>query len=40
MSGNIPMFMEFAAMRPNTLGHPNAAELEQARIFALKVVAP
>jgi len=34
----IPMLMEFAGMRPLTLGHPTTDELYQARIFALSVV--
>ncbi len=38
ISTNIPMLMEFAAMRPLTIGHPNPAELEQARVFANAVI--
>jgi menaquinone-dependent protoporphyrinogen IX oxidase len=40
IDSNIPMLMEFAAMRPQTLGHPTLAELDQARDFALALVAP
>ena len=35
-SGN-PMLMEFAGMRPLTIGHPNQQELEHAKTFARAV---
>jgi flavodoxin len=35
LATNIPMLMEFAAMRPLTIGHPDQAELEQAADFAI-----
>lgn len=38
LSGNIPMLMQFAAMRPLTIGHPNRSELHEAGNFALKMV--
>jgi flavodoxin len=40
MDSNIPILMEFAAMRPITIGHPNVDELEQARIFAVGSISP
>jgi menaquinone-dependent protoporphyrinogen IX oxidase len=39
MATNIPMLMEFAGMRPLTIGHPDVDELEQARKFAVTVIA-
>ena len=39
LASNIPMLMEFAGMRPLTIGHPNQEELEQARNFAGTVIA-
>jgi flavodoxin len=38
LSGNIPMLVQFAAMRPLTIGHPNRSELDEAGKFALKMV--
>jgi len=38
-SGN-PLLMEFAGMRPLTIGHPDPEELEQARIFAVGTITP
>ena len=38
MASNIPMLMEFAAMRPQTIGHPGQAELAEARAFAGSVL--
>ena len=40
MASNIPMLMEFAGMRPLTIGHPDPEELEQARIFAVATITP
>jgi flavodoxin len=40
MATNIPMLMEFAAMRPLTIGHPDTKELAQARNFAASVISP
>jgi flavodoxin len=40
MATNFPMLMEFAAMRPLTIGHPDPEELEQARNFAAAVISP
>ncbi|MEI7726081.1 MAG: flavodoxin family protein [Bacteroidota bacterium] len=34
LASNIPTLMEFAAMRPHTVGHPNREELVQAKDFA------
>jgi flavodoxin I len=39
ISSNIPMLMEFAAMRPLTIGHPDKEELAQAQVFARKFIA-
>jgi flavodoxin len=36
---NIPMLMEFAAMRPLTIGHPDEMELAQAQAFARTCIA-
>jgi len=40
MASDIPMLMEFAAMRPLTIGHPNPEELKQAQSFVRRVIAP
>ncbi len=40
MASNIPMLIEFAGLRPLTLGHPNQVELEQARAYAKVIIAP
>jgi flavodoxin len=37
MASNIPMLIEFGRMRPLTMGHPDADELEQAGTFATTV---
>lgn len=37
-TSNIPLLTEFAAMRPQTIGHPDAQELEEARIFAQTII--
>jgi len=34
----IPMLMEFATMRPLTLGHPDDMDVENARSFAKKII--
>ncbi|MCX6269372.1 MAG: flavodoxin [Bacteroidetes bacterium] len=39
LSSHLPMLMEFAAMRPDTIGHPDQAELEEAEKFAMSVIA-
>jgi flavodoxin len=39
MASNITMLMEFAAMRPLTIGHPNESELAHAQKFARAVIA-
>ena len=36
-TGN-PMLMQFAGMRPVTIGHPDREELDGARQFALKII--
>jgi len=36
-ASGILMLMEFAAWRPNTIGHPDHQEIEQAQDFALKM---
>ncbi len=38
LASDIPMLMEFAAMRPITLGHPDDMEVENARLYAKKIV--
>jgi flavodoxin len=38
MESNIPMLMEFAGMRAQTIGHPDPDELLQAGIFARAIV--
>jgi flavodoxin len=40
MATNIPMLMEFAGMRPLTIGHPDPDELKQAQLFARRIIAP
>jgi flavodoxin len=40
MATNFPLLMEFAAMRPFTIGHPDPEELEQAGKFAMSVITP
>jgi flavodoxin len=37
MASGIPMLMEFAAMRPATLGHPSAGELKLAENFGAHI---
>ncbi len=37
-NSGIPMLMEFAAMRPATLGHPNPDELSGAAEFARRII--
>jgi flavodoxin len=37
-ASGIPMFMEFAAMRPATLGHPDAGEIKLAAEFATSIL--
>ncbi len=39
IASNIPMLMEFAALRPLTLGHPDPHDLEMAKQFARDVTA-
>jgi flavodoxin len=36
----ISMLMEFAALRPITIGHPDHQEIEKAKDFALKMTTP
>lgn len=38
MKTNIPMLMEFAAMRPLTIGHPSSHELKEAQDFARTII--
>jgi len=38
MDTGIPMLMEFATMRPHTLGHPDDFDVENARSFAKKII--
>jgi menaquinone-dependent protoporphyrinogen IX oxidase len=40
IASNIPMLMEFAGMRPQTIGHPDAEEHKQAQSFARRVITP
>ncbi len=40
MASNIPMLMEFAGMRPLTIGHPDQGELEHAQTFARNMASP
>jgi flavodoxin len=37
LESGIPMLMEFASMRPSTLGHPNTEEMKLAAEFAVKI---
>jgi flavodoxin len=39
MASNIPMLMQFAGMRPHTIGHPDPEELKEAKKFAMTVIA-
>ncbi|MCK9423599.1 MAG: flavodoxin family protein [Bacteroidales bacterium] len=38
LTSNNPLLMEFAAMRPLTIGHPDVHELEEARDFAQTII--
>jgi flavodoxin len=38
MATKIPMLMDFAGMRPLTLGHPDLADLEKAKTFAISLI--
>jgi len=38
MASNIPMLIEFAMLRPFTIGHPDPDELEQSQAFARKIM--
>jgi flavodoxin len=40
LASHIASLMEFAAMRPRTVGHPNQDELKQAQNFARHLTAP
>ena len=40
MASSIPMLMEFAGMRPLTIGHPDQGELEHAQTFARNIATP
>jgi menaquinone-dependent protoporphyrinogen IX oxidase len=40
MASNITVLLEFGAMRPLTLGHPDPDELMQAKNFALRMITP
>ena len=37
-NSGIPMLMEFAAMRPATIGHPDFEEMQQASDFAARII--
>jgi menaquinone-dependent protoporphyrinogen IX oxidase len=37
-NSGIPMLMEFAAMRPATIGHPDFEEMRQAKEFAARII--